>query len=168
MAITEWCRRAKDLAKQITSRTRIRQELEKYNKGIIDLEQLTSFTKPKLQDAINLSAEVVGIIRLDARNDLVTGCGFGSEFNLNRYPVSGYVHNDTVLSSPVLMGNRSLILVSAPIVNRMGERQGTDLVMIDLVFLEKIVADSEPIGTTSEMIVGYRSGNQISPLFSPL
>lgn len=41
MIVTEWCRRAKDLARQITSRTMIRRALEKYNQGKISMPELT-------------------------------------------------------------------------------------------------------------------------------
>jgi hypothetical protein len=65
MAINEWTRRAKELAWQVTSRTRIRQELEKLNRGEISIDQLNAFTRPKLVDAMDLSKEILGIVRLD-------------------------------------------------------------------------------------------------------
>jgi hypothetical protein len=165
MAVSEWCRRAKDIAKQITSRTRIRQELEKYNKGKITLQQLDYFTKPKLQDAMNRSNEVLGIIRLDAKNQIVTHCGFGSDLSLNSQNIMDYVSDNVTVSEPIIIKNRSLIIVSAPILNRIGENQGTDLVLIDIELLKKIVTNPEELGKTSEIIVGYTFGNSILPVF---
>ncbi len=166
MAITEWCHRAKDLARQITSRTRIRQELEKYNEGQIDLKSLAGFIKPKLEDAMNLSDEIVGIIRLDRKGQVVVTCGYGSDLLLKRNEILGFVSKDVELSEPIQVGKHSLILVSAPIINRAGKRQGTDLVIIDLNRLEKIVSNSEDIGKTKHIFVGYPSKSDISRLFS--
>ena len=75
MAITEWARHARALAWQITSRTRIRQELNKYNNGEISLDQVKSFTEPKLTDAMNLSKEILGVLRLDKKEQVVAKCG---------------------------------------------------------------------------------------------
>lgn len=163
IAVSEWCRRVKDIANQITSRTRIREELEKYNKQLINLEKLIKFTRPKLQDAMNLSSEIVGIVRLDINNRIITGCG--SEPTFSQSEVSKFIFNNTVLFGPLNIENRSLIIVSAPILNRDNERQGTDLVIIDTFLLKNIVADPEKTDKTSKIIAGCLSKNEISPLF---
>ena len=164
MAITEWCRWAKDVANQITSRTRIRQELEKYNKKEIDVKQLARFTKPKLQDAMNHSKEVIGILRLDAKDQIVTSCGYGADLFRSNHNAADYVFSDTVLSKPIMMEDRPVIIVSAPIINRIGKRQGTDLVLIGLDLLRRIITNSKELGKTSEIIVAYQSGNSFLPI----
>ena len=167
MAITEWCRRAKDLAKQITSRTRIREELEKYNKRKIDSDQLIVFTLPKLKDAMSLSDEIVGILRLDVNNQVVTGCGYGSKLSQYINGLAKFVCNGTVLCDPIVIDGQQRIIVSAPIRNRIGERQGTDLVIIAPVLLKEIVSIPEESGNTSQIVVGYWSGKKLLPLFAP-
>lgn len=166
MAISEWCRRAKDIAKQITSRTRIRQELEKYNKSKITLQHLDRFTRPKLQDAMNLSSEVTGILRLDAKNQVVTTCGSASSLPLNGQNLEQYITHQPAISEPVIIDKRLSLVVSAPIINRKGEKQGTDLVSFDVELLRKIVANFDELGRTSEIIVGYASGQSIRPLLT--
>jgi hypothetical protein len=165
IAIAEWCRRAKDIGKQITSRTMIRLELEKYNHGLVNLQQLSQFTRPKLQDAMHLSPEVLGILRLDAKNQVVTGCGYGSLLSFSGQTISDYVQPRISLSEPLMLKGHPSILVCAPIMNRTGERQGTDLVIFTLDMLKKLVASSEELGKTSETLVGYRSKDAISLLF---
>jgi sensor domain CHASE-containing protein len=164
MAVTEWCRWAKDVAEQITSRTRIRQELEKYNKKEISLAQLAGFTKPKLQDAMNHSQEVIGILRLDAKNRIVTSCGYGANLFRSNHDVADYVFSDTVLSKPIMVEDRPVIIVSAPIINRIGKRQGTDLALISLDPLKRIITHSKRLGETGEIIVAYRSGTSVLPI----
>jgi len=167
LGISEWRKRAEDLAKQVTSRSRIRQELEKYNLGEIDLQQLESFTKPKLQDAVKLSTEIVDILRLDAIGKVVTGCGFESKDFLKTYDISGFVHKVTTLSEPLIINNHPVIIASAPIINRNGKYQGSDLVFLDLDHLKGIATNPDKIGKTGEVTVGYHSNDSLHPLFQP-
>lgn len=164
MAIAEWCRRAKDVAKQITSRTRIRQELERYNNGDISLKQLERFTKPKLQDAMHLSREVTGIVRLDANNRIVTRCGYGEDGSLNEEALTQYVSIEPTIHGPIAIDDTLSLLVSAPIVNRNGDRLGTDLVIVGMELLRQIAIKHEELGKTSEVFIGYRSEGSIQPL----
>ncbi len=165
MAMAEWFRRANDLALQITSRTRIRQELEKYNRNQLSLADLTRFSEPKLQDAINLSAEILGIRRLDARHRTVAVCGDGSQLPMDAWPAADYIFDTIKILPPLSIDGRRIIVVSAPIVDHRGERQGTDLVMLDTQRLETIAGKSPQTGTGgSTIIVGYRTGASIATL----
>ncbi len=113
IAVSEWCQRAKDVARQITSRTRIRQELEKYNDGEISLKQLREFVEPKLRDAMDLSNDVIGIIRLDKNNNIVARCGMN--LSLADHEIVDYISDDVFISVPLMVGDRQVVLVSTPI-----------------------------------------------------
>ena len=165
MTIDEWCRRAKDLAWQITSRTRIREELERYNQGKIPYEAVRSFTEPKLQDAMDLSKGIIGILRLDKNHRILAACGSGADLAMADKAVEEYILNDIDLLEPLMINGQLSIVVSAPIRNRNGERQGTDLVVFDPDGLRAIVSNSKPIGRTSSIIIGYRSHGDIAYLF---
>lgn len=169
MAIDEWCRRAKDLARQINSRTRLRQELEKYNQGLITIEEVRAFTEPKLQDAMDLSKDIIGIRRLDSSSNIVAACGYGSDLDLPNISdvVEKYIFHNIVLLAPLIVKDRLSIIVSAPIRNRKGERQGTDLVILDTYRLNAITNRSRPVGKTSKIFVGYHSNDAIAFLFAP-
>ncbi|MBT7410410.1 MAG: hypothetical protein HN826_11965, partial [Methylococcales bacterium] len=67
--------RLKNLTAQITSRSRIRQELEKYQQGKIDLKSLVSFSSPKLADAMRTSPDMIGISRLSVEGKLLVQIG---------------------------------------------------------------------------------------------
>lgn len=69
------------IASQVTSRTRIRQELERYNGGEIGIQALTDFTTPKLSDAMHSNNNVLGITRLS--RDLTPLLSVGSEIPLH-------------------------------------------------------------------------------------
>ena len=140
IVVSQWTRRAKDLALLITSRTRIRQELEKYNRGEISLKTLSAFTKPKLDDAMNRGREITGIARLDDDNRIVSLSGDAVYFKENESAVSEYVSDSVMLFNPVNINGRDLIIASAPILNRNKKREGTDLIFIDAYQLKKIVS----------------------------
>jgi len=78
-------------ALQITSRSRLRQMLEKYNNGEIDLKALKADSKPKLEDALNMSDFGTGLgltickklaEMMNAQITLLSSVGHGSTFQL--------------------------------------------------------------------------------------
>ena len=155
IAVNQWSRRAKDLALQITSRTRIRQELEKYNRGEIPLSELTAFTKPKLDDAMNLAEEIIGIARLDAENKIVSLSGDAVSFEEKE--AAGFASDSIQLSNPVKINGKEVILVSAPILNSRKDKEGTDLVFIDTYLLRQIIS-SVPSGGPIDIYLAMFSG----------
>jgi hypothetical protein len=165
MTLAEWYRRGKDLAWQITSRSRIRQELEKYNQGEIPLAEVTSFTEPKLQDAMDLSKDIIGILILDANHRTIAACGYGTDMQMTDKPLDKFIFNDIALLDPLRINGRLSIVASAPIRNRNGERQGTDLVILDTNRLHAIVSDAKLIGRKSRIIIGYPSNGDTAILF---
>ncbi|ACN18019.1 putative sensorkinase/phosphatase protein (plasmid) [Desulforapulum autotrophicum HRM2] len=168
MAISEWARRSKDLAWQITSRTRIRQELKKYNNGEISLDQVKSFTEPKLADAMNLSKEILGIIRLDNKEQLVSKCGLNVP--KEKWPLSDITLKNITVSQPSIISDYSVFIVRAPILSHDGAYEGADLIVIDLSNLKAITSNYSGLGKTSQIILGYsffdNSINQVFPLKS--
>jgi len=166
MAVNEWIRHAMDIAVQVTSRTRIRQELEKYNKGKISLAQLKAFTEPKLSDAMNISKEIVGITRLDNSGKPVAHCGeiitslpSGSDY-------TGYF--DTFLSTPIVQNGYHMVIVSAPILNRSKTYVGADLVLINLYQLKNIIANKASSAKVSKTVLGYRYDGAVYGVFTEI
>jgi len=163
MAIDEWARHSKALAWQITSRTRIRQELKRYNDGAISLEQVKSFTEPKLTDAMNLSKEILGIMRLDNKDQLVAKCGLSVP--KEKWPMSDATLKNITISLPSIISDYFVVIVRAPILDRDGAYEGADLVVIDLSGLKAITSNYSGLGKTSQIILGCSCGNLVNPVF---
>ena len=164
MAVNEWGRRAMDIAIQITSRTRIRQELEKYNNKNISLTQLKAFTEPKLSDAMNMSHEITGITRLDSTGNIVAQCGQSLPLPIRS---KDYTQKfDTFVSTPVIQDDRHIVVVSAPIINRSKKQIGADLVLIDLYQLKKIINSKTAAAKNYETILGYSSNGSFFKTFT--
>jgi len=152
--VEQFLQEARETARQITSRSAIREFLEKYNNKEIDIATLRKFTTPKLLDAIHLSNFAVSISRLDKRGKPVVQVGVVvpkkilhhlsnfavgiSELDKSGEPVvqagltvpKKFLHlrhtqyNKPVLSGPVTIGNQLYIVVSAPIINRQKKAGG--------------------------------------------
>ena len=64
-----------DLASQFTSRTEIRLRLERYTEGQLSAEDLVAYSEPRLKDAMRLSSELLGLIRLGLKGEVLVKIG---------------------------------------------------------------------------------------------
>ena len=126
------------IARQVTSRSEIRQLLMRYNNGEIDLATLRTETSPRVEDALRLSPKVGGISRLDGRDNLVVTVG--EWLPQVRWPP---LPGDAELSFgiPAQQGGRRLLPIAAPILTADNRRIGTDLVFFDIDALTEIAAE---------------------------
>ncbi|EGB16316.1 integral membrane sensor signal transduction histidine kinase [Pseudodesulfovibrio mercurii] len=167
LAVGEWYRRALDLSRQVTSRTRIREELAAYNAGRRSLEELAAFTRPKLADAMDLSGEVVGLTRLDRMGRPVASVGAPVPPNLvgdmaGSAPGNAAGPSDDVrFSPPVVPEGRPCMVVAAPILARTGQRVGTDLVVMDIARLLEIIERGRNVRGAGTVCLGYAAGPDI-------
>ncbi|MCG6965561.1 MAG: EAL domain-containing protein [Chromatiaceae bacterium] len=114
--------RLTNITTQITSRTRIRQELERYQKGEISRQELAEFSVPKLADAVQSESGVLGVLRLS--QDLSPLLSVGDRVPAALWPTP-LSQTETTVGTP----SNGLIVVSAPIRNRSMQTVGLDLVM---------------------------------------
>lgn len=121
--------RLKNLTTQITSRTRIRQELEKYLLGHISLKTLVDFSRPKLIDAMRLAPDMTGISRLDKDGHLLVQAG--APVPRETWPEK-YDADDVQLGIPQAINEQNIVVLSAPIYNPDGRKLGIDLVSFDI------------------------------------
>ena len=140
LAVSQYFQSLGDIGLQVTSRSRIRQELARFNKREISLAELRDFTTPKLDDALNLNDQMVGIVRMDRSNRVVSSVGTNiplekAEYLLAKKKGPGF-------SRPVSIHGKWHIVVSAPIISPNGEREGTDLLLFELQRLA-VIATSE-------------------------
>ncbi|MBT4838488.1 MAG: hypothetical protein HON94_14200, partial [Methylococcales bacterium] len=160
--------RLKNLTAQITSRSRIRQELEKYQQGKIDLKSLVSFSSPKLADAMRTSPDMIGISRLSVEGKLLVQIGKSIPSSL--WPKR--FHAEKIqLGIPRKLNKQQLIVISAPIYNRKGVKVGIDIVafksqhIIDITqSCNKRCKGNVRLATVTETGVHYffNSGNTVT------
>ncbi len=131
--------RSGDVAMQISSRTKAREKLEAFNRGKVSRADLQTFLAPIMEEALQKTRAVVGITRLDARGGLAARVGKTIPGNL--LGLWKRVDSTPVFSDPVRLDPQRThhLLVGAPILDRNGERQGTDLVLIELSELQQVI-----------------------------
>ena len=161
--VREWLRRGRDLALQITSRTKIREMLQAYNAGRVSRQALVAYTRPKLVDALKLSEEVLGITRLDRTGEVVVSCGLAIPPAC--WPPPRKRTDLIQVGRPVLIGERFCLVIRAGIQDRRGERVGTDLVLLDTEVLRHLVADTAGLGHSGRVILGFIERGRAYPFF---
>lgn len=131
--------RHRGLATQIASRTAIRQQLIEYNSGRIGLEEVVEFSRPKLEDAAQANAEILGITRFDIRGLPLVSVG---------EPLPAEPSSETVLGLPeiTLIGPLAAptgpqLVYYTPIIDPDRGQVGVDALLIDARALQAVVDD---------------------------
>jgi len=125
--------RAVGLAQQVTSRTVIRQKLESYNRAEVGLEDLRLFTADKLADALNLSPDMLGVVRIAADGQVVASLGQVTGISTIGDAGAG-------IAVRLEQGERGPVLVvQAPILGRGGKREGVDMVAVSAASLHAVI-----------------------------
>lgn len=158
--VTQYFNTIKSLSDQITSRSRIRQELEKFNTGKISLEELQNFTHSKLQDALLISEEVKGISRFDQNGSRVVSVG--SNFKNFKLDERAGQEGKTTVVGPVLLGETPHFIVVAPVRNRQSVIVGKDVVLFGIQGLQKIALEHNREKRDSHFLLAYRSEGSYS------
>ncbi len=147
-----------DIAKQIASRTRIRDKLEEYNEGRISIEELISFTEPKLEDAISQSDEIEGIIRCAKNGKPLIHIGKP----IPRKFLDKVSKNSIWISPPFKLNNSYYVTLVSPIYNRERERVGTDLILFDFEYPRSLVF--KPFKHFPEAALGLGGHKEAKPI----
>ncbi|KIL99966.1 response regulator [Paramagnetospirillum magnetotacticum MS-1] len=161
-AMRESLDRMGDMARQVTSRSVIRDALANYNRGAMGLDKLQAFSADKLADSMKLSRDMQGILRVGRDYQPLVFVGKAIPPVLWS-PEKG---EPPALGAPRLIDGRWMMLASAPIMGRDGVREGHDLLLFDAQGLRASVADVETLGRTGEIILG-RMGTAGAEVFFP-
>ncbi|MBT9569460.1 MAG: GGDEF domain-containing protein [Thiobacillus sp.] len=149
-----------DLAKQTSSRTAIRDKLVAYSQGHASLDELVKFSAPKLADAMEANADIVGIARFDA--DARPLFAVGEQFALRTTgQCTGSSPDDVqMLGVGRANGNRRL-LYCAPITAPGIGLIGTDVLTVSDDAIQQII-NAPPSGVVKkEMTIGLVADGRI-------
>ncbi len=162
--VQEILSRLTDIAMQVTSRTRARQELEAYNRGELEQEPFVASNQRILGDALDQSPEILGITRLDVNNNLAVQVG--RTIPTRDWIVPSQSAQNAQLGSPFrLEEGQYVLLVAAPILNGQGQRVGTDLVLFDISNLESLTHQGQRLGTSGVIVLGRQRNGGSELLF---
>jgi PAS domain S-box-containing protein len=159
LAVEEYLSHARDIADQITSRTQIRKALENYNKGEMSREELVAYSVPKLEDGIERSSGIVGLVRFDRMGEPVIQVH--PPLPLDMLPPPDMSTSETIVYDPITVEDASYLVVQAPILSG-SERVGTDIAIFDTERLHRIVNTRDGLGKTSKVFLGAIQEDAVS------
>lgn len=163
IAVDEYLSRLKDIAQLITSQTEAREKLEAYSNGEVKREELTRFTGITLNNAMQTSELVDGIVRIDTKGESIVHVGM--PIPENEWPSYAESFSRMIVHGPVSLYGEPYIIVSAPIFAVDTERIGTDLVLFRMSALQKLVKDYAGLGETGEIILGRYTSRGVEIFF---
>lgn len=162
-AVEQFLQRASDVCLQVTSRSMIRDSLEEYNRGRVSLSWLVQFTTPKLADSLNLSDDIAGISRFDAKGQLVVQVGRVRANPSFSVPAAG--GQKVIFQEPLVLAGETFLPVVVPIINREGVRVGTDLIFFKAKALQGIISDQAGLGENGETLLALARNGEVRLLF---
>lgn len=127
-ALDNLVQRYEGVARQVTSRTEIRRHLELYVDGGLSMDQLVSFTRPRLAEALESEPALLGIKRLGPMGETIVEQGVSGEMpDLSR--LAGLTGTESRL---VRFEGSVIWRTLVPIVDDLGLRLGTDVMFFEI------------------------------------
>ena len=147
------------IARQLASRSEIRHRLEAYIEGDISLDDLRTFTSPKLSDAMAQAPEIAGILRLGPEGETVAKLGtvprhphvMALSETSQGYPCRFQLQPDGAI----------LVQACAAIVNDDGKPIGRDVVYFHAAPLVSLLSDDDRFGQDAHMRLFEANGKQV-------
>ena len=136
--VTGYLNHLHEIARQVSSRSAIRDSLHAYHRGEITLSRMQAFSTQKLADAMLVSQEIMGITRLDSRGEPVIQVG--DSFLVE--PWRSVSDAELTLLDDLETGEHFIRLYHK-IYTDSGEHIGTDAVLFSLENLLSIVKNTE-------------------------
>lgn len=136
-------------ARQFTGRSEIRIRLEMYVRGEMSREALTAFTEPRLEDAMRLSNEIIGLVRLGPEGEVLVKIGeIPNDSIINEQEKNFSPISSQPIYTLIKLNNTPVIRVAANIYSKQGVVIGQDVLYFNSLILseelkEKLQLDKE-------------------------
>jgi signal transduction histidine kinase/DNA-binding response OmpR family regulator len=155
----------KNIAKQIASRSKIRDKLLEFEDGNITMQQLQDFSKPLMTEAIQSSKEIITVVMLDKQKNSVLTVGVDTPAFLK--DALSIPMKNTKIFEPLKVQDRVVVAVASPIFDKTKREVGIDIVVFDAKALRTILDDYDGFGRSGETILGVKNKENISGFFVP-
>jgi PAS domain S-box-containing protein len=147
------------------NRGRLRETLEAYAEKRQSLEGTRAACEQWVKETMSFTSNTVGICVLDAAGNILAQ--EGAPIPRQHWPVLNSSAREGALKGPVRIGNDFFVVAAGPVLSRMSERIGTDIVLYRLAMLKTMVQDYSDQGESGETIVGDLRNREL-PIFFPL
>lgn len=131
-----------DLARQFTGRTEIRIRLERYHEGRMSLAEVSAFSEPRLKEAMNLSDELLGLVRLGAKGEVLVRIGqTPATLEEITIPFESFPASKQDGYTLVQLNGSLVVRVDANIFSKQGDLIGQDILYFNSLKLIDILKD---------------------------
>lgn len=148
-----------DLSRQSASRTAIRKKQAAYLRNKVSLDELRTFSIPKLADAVQANSEIVGIARFDPAGKLL--------FNVGQQLPGGIAERCDLsrlqavrMLDPLQIDGKRRLLYCSPIVDKNAGRVGSDILIMKDDAIQRIV-DAPQTVDSKVMLLGVANDGSI-------
>jgi PAS domain S-box-containing protein len=151
-----------------SGRTKIRESLDAYNRGLLSREELRKTILPLLEEAlIARRTNIAGILIFDAQSNIVAQAG--ASLPTNHWPWPDPNTRDTALIGPFRPGKETFLTVGATIFasNVLSARVGTAMTLARPDELHRAISNYLGLGKSGQVVLGSRQNKNL-PIFFPL
>lgn len=145
-----------DLAQQFTSRSEIRLRLERYVKDEMSLDDLTAYSEPRLNDAMRISSELLGLVRLGPNSEELVNIGETPHASDVFYQPAKQAPNYTI----VLLNGEPVIRVEANIISKLGQLIGRDILYFSSASLIEVLNDKLQLDELASIYLVHLTSKQ--------
>lgn len=149
-----------DLAQQFTSRSEIRLRLERYVEGEMSLEDLTAYSEPRLKDAMRLSSELLGLVRLGPKSEELVKIGETPLASETFYQAPKQTSNNVPTYTIITLSDKPAIRVEANILSRQGELIGRDILYFSSSSLVEVLNDKLQLDEQASVYLVHLTSKQ--------
>lgn len=154
----------RSVASQVTTRTFVRIQLEKYLQGDMGMQELEYLTSPVLNDAMRMLPELVAIVRHDNNGQALVHVGVTLHDVVWDLSASSIIMPQ--VKGPIKVADKYYMYVTAAIYNRKKKQLGTDVLVFELSELRNIIRDTSGLGLSGEVQLGWRENEGIKLFFN--
>jgi diguanylate cyclase (GGDEF)-like protein len=163
LIVDEYVSRIKDIAKQISSRTKARILLEEYQAQKITRQQMQSYLRTILQSALQSSTQLIGITRMDSKGEIMASVG--KPITSTFLPKTNS-QSEIAIHGPFIRDKHYYLTITSPIWAPNNQLVGQDISLFDITDLQSSIHKKLQY-RLGEILIAYIDNNKLN-IFSPL
>jgi len=160
LIVDEYVSRIKDIARQISSRTKARRLVEDYESGKINKREMQAYLTTILNSALINSSQIIGISRINNKGQILTAVG--KPISPMFWPKE--VHSKRIqLYGPYVVHNHYYLSVLSPIYAPNKKRIGADVSLFDITDLQSNIHEKMQY-RLGNILISYIENNEVHVL----
>ena len=158
LLINGYFSRLKDIARQVSSRTKAKQLLEDYENRKISYDEMNQFLSTILNAALKSNVEMVGIARVNLNGEIMSEVGLKPKA---QYFLKGDDRLPLKLYSPYYEDNHHYLTVLSPVLDTSNQEIGYDIILFDVTNFHGVIQNKLQ-HRLGEIIIAYLDDGKVN------